>query len=143
ASLVGAVFIPLNTMLSKDELAYILSQSDARYLVMHDEIKGNNYREIVGQLLDDEALQAESKLQKVICIADEEEAAGDHRFLSWDDFCEGAASVTDKQLNERWQASEYPNEVAIIMYTSGSTGKPKGVMLTHDHLLCCSYSTCL
>src|SRR5699024_1271862 len=38
ASMVGAVLIPINTMLSKDELGYILSQSDTRFLLFHDKI---------------------------------------------------------------------------------------------------------
>src|SRR5690625_3232199 len=31
-SLIGAVIVPLNSMLRKDELSYILTQSDAKYL---------------------------------------------------------------------------------------------------------------
>lgn len=141
-SLVGAVFIPLNTMLSKDELAYILKQSDTRYLFMHDAVKQMNYANIVGELLDDEVFKADSQLETIICMAKNEEVINE-QFLSWDDFCEGAGESSAKELENRWQSSEYPDEIAMIMYTSGSTGKPKGVMLSHDHLLRCAYSTCL
>lgn len=144
SSMVGAVFIPLNTMLSKGELAYILSQSDSQYLIIHEEIKGNNYSNIVTELLDDEEFCEQSKLDKVVCINnDKENDMEDGRFLSWKSFSENVESISDAKLQERSKASEYPDEIAMIMYTSGSTGKPKGVMLTHDQLLRCSYSTCL
>lgn len=144
ASMVGAVFIPLNTMLSKDELAYILNQSDSRYLLMHEKIKGNNYREIVSELLEDKQLAEQSKLTKVVCInADKTKGMSKEQFLSWDDFSLDVESISNADLEERRITSEYPDEIAMIMYTSGSTGKPKGVMLTHDQLLRCSYSTCL
>lgn len=142
ASLVGAVFIPINTMLGKDELSYILGQSDTRFLVLHQSIKVNNHGDVIDKLLDEPDFQAKSQLQQVICIQNKENKPSD-RFLSWDLFCEGAEQINDIMLEQRWHASRYPDEVGTIMYTSGSTGKPKGVMLTHDMLLRCSYSTCL
>lgn len=142
SSLVGAVFIPLNTMLGEDELAYILQQSDADFLIAHQEVKGNHHGKVIAKLLDEPAFKTGSQLQQVICIQNKVEKL-DHRFKSWESFCEGAKTITDEQLTYRSDASNYPDEIAMILYTSGSTGKPKGVMLTHDMLLRCSYSTCL
>lgn len=142
ASLVGAVFIPINTMLGRDELAYILAQSDSRYLFLHEKVKGNQHAEVVKELLLDEDFQKNSKLEKAICLPNET-GKTDDVFLSWDDFCVSSQSVKTEEVNKRWKASLYPDEVATIFYTSGSTGKPKGVMLTNDMLLRCSYSTCL
>jgi fatty-acyl-CoA synthase len=141
-SLVGAVFIPINTMLRTDELEYILCQSDTRFLILHQTIKGNHHGETIAKLMDKPSFQAESQLQQVICIPNEGEPL-DSRFLSWDEFCKGSEAVQDDVLEERWKGSRYPDEVGAIIYTSGSTGKSKGVMLTHDMLLRCSYSTCL
>lgn len=144
SSMVGAVFIPLNTMLSMEELAYILNQSDSRYLIMHDKIKGNNYSDILSELLADDKFCKHSKLNKIVNINNDKiKDVKNEQFLSWTGFSEGIESISDAELDERRTASEYPDEVAMIMYTSGSTGKPKGVMLTHDNLLRCSYSTCL
>ncbi|MDY0394500.1 class I adenylate-forming enzyme family protein [Virgibacillus halophilus] len=142
ASLVGAVFIPVNTMLGKEELAYILSQSDSRFLFMHQAIKGKHPAETVSNLLDDSDFCANSLLEHIIYIENGDFAA-DKRFISWQSFCHGAGSISDEVLNQRWQNSSYPDEVAALIYTSGSTGKAKGVMLTHDMLLRCSYSTCM
>src|SRR5690625_4005445 len=41
-SIIGAVIVPLNSMLRQDELAYILTQSDAKYLFFHQTIKRND-----------------------------------------------------------------------------------------------------
>lgn len=142
ASMVGAVFIPINTMLSRDELGYILQQSDSRYLLIHDRIKGNDTAGIIKDLLDDPDFHEASLLKQVICLLTEDRLA-DQRFIDWQDFRASGRAISDTELEERSKASAYPDEVSQIMYTSGSTGKPKGVMLTHDHLLRCSYSTCL
>ncbi|WP_407058206.1 class I adenylate-forming enzyme family protein [Tigheibacillus jepli] len=142
ASLTGAVFIPVNTMLNKDELGYILSQSDSRFLVMQQTIKGNHPAGTIASLLDDADFQANSQLEHIICLENGKSEL-DNRFHSWRAFCGGAASISDDTLLERWQASNYPDEVGAFIYTSGSTGKSKGVMLTHDMLLRCAYSTCL
>ncbi|MFD1065844.1 class I adenylate-forming enzyme family protein [Oceanobacillus locisalsi] len=142
SSMVGAVFIPLNSMLSKEELKYILKQSDTNYLLVHDFVKGKKHAQTVSELLQEKDFQEEASLEKVICMQTEENTAIPSAFISWEDFLQGADKVSEAEWMNRWEASRYADEVAIIMYTSGSTGSPKGVMLTHDMLLRCAYSTC-
>ncbi|GAB3804467.1 class I adenylate-forming enzyme family protein [Virgibacillus kimchii] len=143
SSIVGGVFIPINGMLKKAELKYILSQSDTRYLLLQQKVKDNRHGEVVSELMKEADFQENSALEQVICLENEREPAVDERFFTWNDFMEKAEYVTDRELEQRWEKSRYPDEVAIIMYTSGSTGSPKGVMLTDDMLLRSGYGTCL
>jgi len=142
SSLLGAVFIPINTMLKKEELSFVLRQSDSKYLIFQSQIKKNNYAKMIAELLEDKRFQEDSKLEKLVCIGDKKEVEGDE-FIAWGNFVADADKVADVDLKERKEASFYPDEVSIIMYTSGSTGQSKGVMLTHDMLLKSAYATCL
>lgn len=142
SSLVGAVTVPINTMLNEDELDYILSQSDSKFLITEQTIKNKNYAEAIGNLLNNTSFQERSILEKVVCIPTTEQKLYDD-FLSWDNFKQSAQSVENSDLQSRWDESNFADEVGMIIYTSGSTGKSKGVMLTHDMILRCAYSTCI
>ncbi|MDQ0188968.1 acyl--CoA ligase [Alicyclobacillus cycloheptanicus] len=141
-ALVGAVCVPLNTMLKTDELRYVLKQSDCRVLVLHQTAMGIQHAKTVSSLLDP-LKKEEALLEHVICIPNTSEDL-DSRFLHWEEFlAQGTAAGLDEALEARTQASEYPDEVCDIVYTSGSTGTPKGVMLTHDMVLRCAYATAI
>lgn len=142
SSLVGAVTVPINTMLHRDELGYILSQSDAKFLILEQKIKNENHATNVANLLNDPEFQDRSQLTKVVCIPTSDETI-DKCFQSWELFKQSTLNVEESTLKARWDASNYADEVGMIIYTSGSTGKSKGVMLTHDMILRCAYSTCL
>lgn len=141
-SLVGAVAVPMNTMLKRDDLSYIIKQSDSRFIIFHEKVKDQYHGNTMIELLADPQFEKESQLEKMICIPEKDDAV-DSRFLEWHNFLQSARNVNDFDLEQRREQSKYPDEVAIILYTSGSTGKSKGVMLTHDMLLRCAYSTCL
>jgi len=143
ASMVGAVFIPINSMLTKEEVEYILTQSDTKYLILQEKVKDKQHGQAVKELLSTPSFREHSNLEKVISFDAKEKELMDEHFLTWETFLNGAEAVSDSELNARWEQSRYPDEVAIIMYTSGSTGSPKGVMLTDDMLLRCAYGTVL
>ncbi|CAB3394240.1 class I adenylate-forming enzyme family protein [Kyrpidia spormannii] len=141
-AMVGAVAVPLNTLLREDELHYMIRQSDSRWLVMHWSAGGMKHGPAVTRLLARMDDEGERKLQQVVYIGDGA-GAREGAFLSWESFLQQSSSVSDQALEERMRQSEYPDEVSDIIYTSGTTGLPKGVMLTHDNFLRCAYSTTL
>ncbi|GGK06538.1 AMP-binding protein [Lentibacillus kapialis] len=143
SSIIGAVFIPINAMLAKDELEYIISQLDAKYLILQPKIKNKEHGKAISELLNNNDFQVHSQLEQVIVLSNGEEGLSDSRFMTWGAFLKESKAVSKKSMNKRWRESCYPDEVAIIMYTSGSTGSPKGVMLTDDMLLRCGYGTCI
>ncbi|MFD1415562.1 class I adenylate-forming enzyme family protein [Oceanobacillus jeddahense] len=142
SSMVGAVFIPLNSMLSKAELTYVLQQSDTNHLFIHETVKDKKYAQTVAELWQTKEFQDNASLEKVICIETEGDTEMPDSFIKWEEYLQTGTEVSKEEWKKRFDASLYPDEIAIIMYTSGSTGSPKGVMLTHDMLLRCAYSTC-
>lgn len=141
SSMVGAVFIPINSMLAKDELAYIINQSDARFLFLQQEGKAKKHGIALTALMEDASFKEQTNVEQIICLEDTYVANVSNDFSLWGDLLQAADTITDAALEARWDLSQYPDEVMMILYTSGSTGNPKGVMLTEDMLLRSAYST--
>jgi fatty-acyl-CoA synthase len=135
--MIGAVCVPVNTMLREEELKYVLQQSDSRWLILHQVAGGVKHADNVLRICGDLP-----KIQRMVCIPNSDQPL-DERFLPWQDFLEMQKETSDEELDERFAASRYPDEVADIIYTSGSTGQPKGVMITHDMFLRCAYATAM
>ena len=109
----GAVAGPVNSLLKADEVAFVISDSEAKALLVH-----SDFQPMI------EGIRAElPNLQAVIEFDDEKVATRD--------FAEEEAAQGDT-FNER---PITPDDDAIIIYTSGTTGKPKGCLLTHRNLI--------
>jgi long-chain acyl-CoA synthetase len=109
----GAIVVPLNTYLSKEEVIYILNDCKAKIL-----ISSSDFEEILEELNPNripslENIISVNKLNKVNYI----------------DF----KQVYKK--NEKINVDINEEDVAVIIYTSGTTGYPKGAMLTHKNLI--------
>jgi acyl-CoA synthetase (AMP-forming)/AMP-acid ligase II len=113
---IGAVMVPVNTRYTEHELHYVLSDSEASYLVIHHESAA---------LLH--ALPAPlPSLRQVIVVG---KADG---FLSWQSVLDGAIPGL---VPPREPALD---DLLNIQYTSGTTGWPKGCLLTQRYWLTCA-----
>jgi long-chain acyl-CoA synthetase len=110
----GAVAGPVNSLLKAHEIEYVISDSEAKALMVHSDFLP--VIESVGQKLP--------TLQAVIRFDDEVAATKD---LIGDFSISGSTNLTVSEINL--------DSEAIIIYTSGTTGKPKGCLLTHGNLI--------
>ena len=103
----GALAGPINSLLKSQETAYVISNSEAKALLLNSE-----YLPVVETIRNEVP-----SLQAVIKFDNEAEATGA--------YSEGATPVADIDCDHE----------AIIIYTSGTTGKPKGCLLTHGNVI--------
>src|SRR5277367_7014024 len=103
---IGAVLVPLSTLLQPRELAAQLQTASVQFLISVEEFRGHRYldnvqRELLPALR--EVWTADRMLQNV---------AGD-----------AARPIVDALA-----ATVTPSDPMVVMFTSGSSGTPKGVM---------------
>ncbi|MFC8501424.1 AMP-dependent synthetase/ligase [Pedococcus sp. NPDC057267] len=111
----GAVTVPIYETSSAEQVAWILSDSGAKAIMLETPAHETALAEVRDQLGG-----VEHVWQIDAGAIAELEAAG--------------ASVSDEDLAGA-TAGVDRSSVATIIYTSGTTGRPKGVQLTHDNFL--------
>jgi len=104
----GAVFVPVNTAFTAEELQYVLDHSESSFL-----ITTNSFLPLI-----EEIRGACPHLRQVIAV--EKQRQPD--VIEWEEFLYGASDSAPQTLID-------PGEIASITYTSGTTDRPKGVML--------------
>ena len=135
---IGAVLVTVNTAYKIHEIEYLLKQSDTHTLVMIEDCKDINYREIIEELCPElqtltpgDPLYSKNLpfLRNVVTVGFN--MAG---CLNWEQMLQRAALVPHEEVRRRASLVK-PDDVCNMQYTSGTTGFPKGVMLTHRNIV--------
>jgi long-chain acyl-CoA synthetase len=107
----GATIVPLDFMLTTDELISCIHHSEAKIAIIKSKVN-----------IDLEQIKRNCPLLKEIILQDKKEG-----FLFLEELMEkGKLERPDTQINEK--------DYATIFYTSGTTGKPKGVLINYKQL---------
>ncbi len=114
----GCPVVPLNVLLTADEIAYHLDDSEAQVLVVWD-----------GFLEQATAGFARAGGCKHLIVA-----KADRADLTAPDGAHNLTRITMTAQPVDAVPATMPDDTAVILYTSGTTGQPKGAELTHFNL---------
>lgn len=112
---IGAVAVPMNTMLGPKDYAYLLNDCRARVLVVHASLVDR----VAG--IRDEL----KRLEHVVVVEGDDPSA---KCLSWSDLLAAASPELDT-------ADTTKDDTAFWLYSSGTTGFPKGAMHLHHDMI--------
>jgi len=138
ATKIGAVLVTVNTAYKIHEVEYLLRQSDTHTLVMIEDCKDSNYKEIMQELCPELQTLEPGKplysralpfLRNIVTVGFRMPGC-----LEWQEMLDRASSVPMEEVRRR-AAAVRPGDVCNMQYTSGTTGFPKGVMLTHSNII--------
>lgn len=117
-SAAGGVFVPVNPLLKRDQVAYILNDCNVRILVTSAE-RLKALAPALSQCAD---------LRSVIVVGTSDDVEPLHGAITvaWDHMPCDSPEQPHRVID---------TDMAAILYTSGSTGKPKGVVLSHRNMV--------
>ena len=126
----AGVDVPVYPTLPPDQVAFLLRDSEARFVVVSN---GDQARKVLSR-------RAElPRLEQIYCL---------------DGAVEGTVPASELRVRGRQRLADYPGDLeerlaelgpdslATIIYTSGTMGTPKGAMLTHGNF-CFDVSACI
>ncbi|MFO7722666.1 MAG: long-chain fatty acid--CoA ligase, partial [Bacteroidales bacterium] len=121
-SMAGVVHVPLYTSLTPEEYENILRHSEARMLIISDQILVKKLKPIA------------EKIENIEGVYTFDTIEGEKH---WGEITALGATQPEsvhKEL-EKIKAGIVPDDFATLIYTSGTTGNAKGVMLSHRNLV--------
>lgn len=132
----GAAGVTMHAPLVPEQVAYQVSHSQAKGIIVSGEEQARKVFEVLDQLPDLEFLVSFDALPTDM------QACRSIVKYTWQQLIHSSNAASDWQQKviER-EAGLTGSDLATIIYTSGTTGHPKGVMLTHDNLLSNAFAT--
>jgi len=118
----GGVFVPVNPLLKPNQVAYILTDCNVRFLVTSVE-----RLRVLAPIL-----AACHDLRGVLVVDGKPEPVVGLHVVAWEDALSGGGQSKPHRVID--------TDMSAILYTSGSTGKPKGVVLSHRNMVAGSKS---
>jgi long-chain acyl-CoA synthetase len=116
----GAVVVPLNVLLKPREIAYHLTDSDAKAMLVFEGTAELPLAQIARAACDD----VPACRHLVVMTVDPKAAPPVDRAVTLGQLCHGQPKSFPAHASA-------PDDTAVVLYTSGTTGQSKGAELTH------------
>ncbi|HEY5583998.1 MAG TPA: long-chain fatty acid--CoA ligase [Ruminiclostridium sp.] len=105
----GGIIVPLNLLLTMEEIAYMIKDSEAKFMIIHPLI-------LQKAKLTKESIQNALGINVIVLDEELENSISEVATEGFEDFLDEKA-------------------ISTFLYTSGTTGKQKAAMLTHKNLV--------
>ncbi|WP_068300680.1 long-chain fatty acid--CoA ligase [Pararhodobacter sp. CCB-MM2] len=126
AQCMGAISSGVYTTDSAAQLAYLVNDSQTKFLIVENEEQLDKYLEVADQM---------PSLLKVIILDPEGLHAFDNQnCMLLDELYDLGRQHDDEAVFNAEIDKTGPQDVCVLIYTSGTTGQPKGVQLTQENI---------